>query len=546
MYTTYHNKLKTILSNPKVTIIIIGLVILSRIIQLVYFYNIVVDASYQIIGAQSLLSGHGISFPTVLPDDLSQTIYSPLINWPPGYSLLLAPFYYLFSYNYIAAGLTLDILSAVILIFICRNILKVLDIQLYLRNIFTLLTGFFIYFFYFNACSDAIAITLILIAFYFTLVLLKTKKNLLRNTALLTAFLFAGAAIKYLFMPAAFVIPLFLFFTGWADGDKLKKRAGLYSFLILAIMVVLLLFYQKTISGSATYISSTGRGFFPKNLLETYPTFPASFLKPDTILLLINEKEETGKLVYSIYQGIYILILVFLIIVLIRQLVTRRFKKMTLIQNFFYISIFLFFSIIFLLAILSLVVEKEEIFPWLLWTYIQEARYHGLPNVLMHISVFAFYQYYKRNHTVFFKYSFYFFTLLMIPETMRGLNFNINRIRNFKKEEYSWQYESRVQQYADSIIKKEKSTSNIEKAIVTGTSYYMNHRVVINSHVPLFEDIYKVNDLSSLNTGQPVFLLVILDIKALPGFLPFLSRKEVKTVGNFDGLGFYIVHLSPN
>lgn len=546
MYTTYHNKLKVILSSPKVTIAIIGLVILSRIIQLVYFYNIVVDASYQVMGTQSLLAGHGISLPTVLPADLSQTIYSPLINWPPGYSLLLAPFYYLFSYNYIAAGLTLDILFAIILVFTCRSILKMLDTPLYLRNIFTLLTGFFIYFFYFNACSDAIAITLILIAFYFTLILLKTKKNLLRNTALLTFFLFAGAAIKYLFMPVAFVIPLFLFITGYADGDNLKKKAGLYSFLVLAIMLVSLLFYQKAISGSATYISATGRGFFPKNLLEAYPTFPASFLKPDTILLLSPEKEATEKLVYNIYQGIYILILILLIAVLIRQLAINRFKKMTLTQNFFYISLCLSFSLIFLLAILSLVVEKEEIFPWLLWTYIQEARYYGLPNVLMHISVFVFYQYYKSSHTSFFKYSFYFFVLLMIPETMRGLNFDINRIRDFKKEEYSWQYENRFQQYADSIIKKEKLTSHIEKAIVTGTSYYMNHRVVINSHVPLFEDIYKVNDLSSLSTKRPVFLLVILDTKALPGFLPFLSRKEVKTAGNFDEFSFYIVHLDPS
>ena len=403
------NKAKIILSDPKITMAIILLVILGRIIQLIYFYNIVVDASYQVMGTQSLLSGHGVSLPGVSSANLSDTIYTPLINWPPGYSMLLAPFYYLFNYDYIAAGIILDMAAGITLIFICRSILKVIGLPLYMKNIFTLLTGFFIYFFYFNASSDAIAITFLLVALYFTLVLLKTKKKLKSNTALLTFFLFASGAIKYLFMPVVFIIPVFLFLKGYADKNSLIKKAGLASFCILFITLASLLLYQKSISGSATYISASGRGFFPENLAVAYPTFPASFLKPDTIALLSADKEVTEKLFFNIYQGIYIIALLVLITGCCHRLLKHGFKNLSLVQSFFYMAFFLSVSIILLLGILSLLVEKEEIFSWRLWTYIEEARYHGLPNVLMHLGVFVLYQYYCANRTRLLKYIIFFF-----------------------------------------------------------------------------------------------------------------------------------------
>jgi hypothetical protein len=546
MFATIINKLKEILSDRKVTIAILLIVILSRAIKLIYFYNIVVDASYQVMGAQSLLDGHGVSIPNVVYDNLSATIYTPLINWPPGYSILFAPFYYLFNYNYIAAGITLDILSAIALIFVCRSILKVLDTPLYLRNLFTLLTGFFIYYFYFNACSDAIAITLLLIALYFALVLLKTKANLIKNTSGLTFFLFASASLKYLFMPIVFVIPVFILMKGFADREKILKQAGLFSFIALAILISSLLFYQKNISGSVGYISATGRGFYPENLLGAYPVFPASFLKPDTIPLLSNNKAATEKVVFNIYQGIYIVTLLLLITGFTRQLFKNGFKKLTAWQSFFYLSFFLSLSIIILLVILSLQVEKETIFSWWLWTYIEEARYHGLVNVLLHLCVFVFYQYYCYKKKPFLKYIFYFFILFMIPEMLRGAFFDFNRIRNRNKEEYSWQYENRFQKYADNLIKKEKQKNPSVEIIVTGTSYNMNHRVVINSHVPPLTDFRKLKNPLTINTKEPSLLFIMLEKDSLSSYQPLLSQKNLKTTGDFDNFNFYTLYVEPH
>lgn len=539
------DKIKTILSDKKVTIFILLLVIISRAIQLTYFYNIVVDASYQLMGTQSLLSGHGVSLPNVVGNNLSEVIYIPLINWPPGYSLIVAPFYYLFNGNYIAAGLTVDICFSIILIFICRSILSLLDIPLYLRNIFTLLTGFFIYYFYFNPCSDSIAITFFLLAIYYTLKLFKNRSSVLRNTILVTLFLLISASIKYLFMPTVFIIPLYIFLKGYSDGNVQFKKAGICSFLFMALLLGLLLVYQKTVGGSATYISATGRGFFPENLLTAYPTFPASFLKPDTAAMLLNSK-SAENIIFNIYQVVYIVSLLILIIGGCSFLLKGGFKKSTLVQHFFLISLLVSLSIISLLAGLSLYIEKEAIFSWWLWTYIEEARYHGLPNVLIHLSVFALYQQYLTNRKPIIKYSIYFFIILMIPEMARGILFDINRIKNFNKEVYSWQSENRFQQYADSIIKTVKEKDKDVKIVVTGTSYNMNHRVVLNSHVPPLTDVSKINSISTLNTTSPVLLLVMLQKDSLSAYQPYLLQENKKEAGTFMGFQFYTTYVQPH
>jgi hypothetical protein len=532
-----------ILSDRKSTIAIILLVIMSRAIQLVYYYNIYVDASYQVIGTQSLLDGYGVSTPDVLYHNLSETIYTPLINWPPGYSLLFAPFFRLFNYNYIAAGITIDILFAITLIFVCRRILKLLDIPLHLRNLFTLLTGFFIYSFYFYQCSDAIAITFLLLAFYFTISIIKTSEKIVIKTSWLILFLCLTAFMKYLFMPVVFVLPVFLLVKGIQDQNSQIKKAGIYSLLSLAFFVGLLLLYQKLVGGSATYISSPNRGFYPENLLKTYPAIPASFIKPDTFSIMPLGGTE---MIFSLYQVVYILFLVVVTVLMSRQVLKQGFKRLTITQSFFYISYLLSFAIIILLTALSLRVEQEQIFTWYLWTYVEDSRYYGLLNVLIHLGVFVLYRYAVSNYKVMLKYFCIALLILMIPEMMRGLYFDTNRIKKFGKEEYSWQYENRFQQYAHAIIKKERNQNSSNKIVITGTSYNMNNRVSINSHVVPLSDVSKINNFSLLNTKSPVVLLAMLQKDSLASYQPFITKEEVQLTGSFDGFNFYTVYVKPH
>ncbi len=521
---------------------VILLAITGRVIQLVYFFNIRVDGMYQHLATLNFVSGHGISTGQVFPANLSSTVYEPLINWPPGYSLLLSPFYLLFNNNYIAAGLTLDILAAITLILVTRKILKLFDIPLYLINIYILITGYFIYFFYFIASSDAIAISFFITGLYFSLSLIKKEQFFAKKTAALTISFIICAAIKYLFFPVAIIVPFFIILKGFADKKTQLKKAGLYSFVIIVLVLGALLIYQKSISGTAAYISQPERGFFPIHALSAYPFIPASFINPESISLLLNQEQAEKSFVYHVFQSIHAILFFGALGFMIWKVYKNGFKNLSLKDDFFYLFFFISLTITLLLLLLSLWVAEEEILPGYFWTYIEDPRYYGLPAVLLHLSVFIFYRHLRMSATR-LKYLFYLFLLLLLPEMFRGVLFDINRIVNIKKEEYSWQYENRFQKYAATILEKEKQPG--EKAVVTGSAYYMTNRVGLWSNIPVLDDASKINNLTSLNTKVPVLLLVILNEKDSAAFQPFLSANS-KATGHFDNNNFYTVHITPH
>ncbi len=542
--STSFDKIKKNLSNRKITLVIILLAIAGRVIQLLYFFNIRVDGMYQHLATLNFVKGHGISTSYVLPADLSSTIYEPLINWPPGYSLLLAPFYLLFNNNYIAAGLTLDIVAAITLIIVTRKILKLFEIPVYLINIFTLLTSFFIYYFYFIASSDAIAIPIFITGLYYTLSLLKTKERWEAKTATISISLILCAAIKYLFFPVVFIIPVYLIIKGVAEKEIKFKKAGIYSLAITVLVLGALILHQKNISGSVAYISQPERGFFPEHILSAYPYIPASFIKPETISLLFHLPSAIEIAIYRAFQLLHLVLALSAILFISRNIFNNRFRKITLLSDYFYLVFFISLTITIVLLTLSLCVAKEEILPGLLWTYIEDPRYHGLIAVLIHIAVFILYRFYANNTIRLFKFIFCFSLLLLLPEMFRGILFTMNRIKNLNKEEYSWQNEDRFQKYAAAIIKREKKPG--EKVIVTGSAYYITGRISLYSYIPELKNVNEINNLSSFNTRDLAILLVVLHEKDLNQFQSFLSQKEKEFKGQLNGYNFYTIHVEPH
>jgi len=103
--------IRQLLEKKAITIAILLIAIISRVLQNLFFFNIRSDASYQILATDHFIHGHGISLAKVLPQNLSNITYEPLTNWPPGFSILILPFFALFNHDYVAAGLILFILN---------------------------------------------------------------------------------------------------------------------------------------------------------------------------------------------------------------------------------------------------------------------------------------------------------------------------------------------------------------------------------------------------------------------------------------------------
>lgn len=546
MFNSLFYKLTSILSGRLVSIAIILLAIAARIIQLVFFYNIRVDASYQVMATEHFVNGHGISLASVNPANLSEVIYKPLLNWPPGYSLLLCPFYLLYGGNYIAAGITLDIMMAIALIFACRAILQRLGCSLAMQNLCTLINGFFIYYFYFIASSDAIAISFFSLILFFTVKLL--QQNGKDNSSLfwIIALSFMVALIKYLFIPVVFVIPLYLLVAGHLSKQRSIRKAGLLSFGILLVLNAGFLLYQIGISGQAGYISSPERGLFTEHLLNIYPFVIASFINPETLALLVRQNLENTSILYKCFIGINFGLIIYITVHFLKAISKRKPDKVFSIPQAFYTICFHLSVVVFhVLAILSLQVSKEEILPGYFWTYVEEPRYYGLIVLLFHLAVFVFYKHSLPKVSLLPRVFFYTFCFLLLLETSRGIYLTAHRIKKIGKEEYSWQYEDRFQKAVGGVIEKAKLSYPQIPVIITGSSYYYNHRVSLYSHVPILYEFNRMLDTVTLKSTNPVIVVSVISKKDFPN--PKLTKETIgEWQGEFENFSIYTKNVPAN
>lgn len=533
---------KALLSTRAASILILVVAIVGRLIQVLFFFNIGVDRSFQFQATDSLVQGHGISLAEVLPDDLTTIIYTPLVKWPPGYTVLVAPFYLLFGKYYVTAGMVMDMIFAVVLIIFSRRVLRQLGVATYLVNLYTLVAGFFVYEFYFYSSSDAILAAIFVVMLYYTLLFLKGALSWQKASVILGVLLLVLASFKYSFIPALFVLPLFLLLRGRADRQADLIKVGVYSLLIVTVGLFSMLLYQKSISGSAAYVTNASSGFFPENLLTAFPFISDAFLKPNTVRQLFGFGADIGSVVFSLLQLLHLFLGVIVLAYMVRRVRTQGFRKLSVTASFFYLAFFVSLAILLLLTALSLRIAKDSEN----WTFIQEGRYYGVASVFVHLAIFVVYHHRRYHLSPWLRTLFYSLLVLLFIEGCRGVFFDFNRVRYLGKEEYSWLYEDRLQKYADRIITRAKQQYGADKVAVTGSSYYFNHRIHLYSHVPMMHAAESINDPSSLNTREPMVLLVMIHERHKALFQPFLAREAGKSVGYFNGHSFYTLYVTPH
>lgn len=535
-------KIIQLLSDKKVYLIIILLAITGRIIQLLFYLDSFFDTTFQVIATQNFLNGNGISTAVANPGNLSAVIYQPLINWPPGYSLLLSPFYIATGHNYLMACLVLDILSATAIIFITRRILKLLEVSTALINLFTLLTAFFIYYFYYTGSTDGIAVAFFLGAVNASLALIKTRDRWLTRSITVGLCLFAGASLKYLFFPIAFVLPVFLFIYSYQNKAGLVKKTAWLSFGIVTVGIAFLYLYQKNVSGAGTYISAPGRGFFPEHLLRLHPAIPGALFTPNTVKKLPGSLAEPAM---NILRVLHIIIFLVITFFAARHFIKSGLKDASLQKTFLYLSLSLSIAVSVVLILLSLLVDKELIPPDRWWTYVEDARYYGLPDILLHLSVFVLFHHYRNSVTGALKLVVIVLPFLLIPEALRGITFTANRIISAGKEKYYWQSEKDFFGTGIKIVEQLKDSSNPGKVVVTSSLYYGIYRAGLHMQAPVLENSAALNNPETLRSDEPVILLAIIRSDRLEAFKKFTEYPSTKLAGELNGFYFYTLHVDP-
>ncbi|MFN8290047.1 MAG: hypothetical protein U0U70_07315 [Chitinophagaceae bacterium] len=524
------------------SVFIILLALSARIIQLLFYLDSFFDTTFQVIATENLTKGHGVSTAIVQAADLSAPLYQPLINWPPGYSLLLYPFYIICGHNYLIACFIIDILAAAAIILLTRRILSLLDLPVWLINLYTLLTGFFIYYFYYTGSTDSISIAFFLGAITTLLGLVKMKGRWIRPAVTAGLCLFLSASLKYLYFPVVFTIPVFFFLYGYQNKLAGIRKASLLILGIVAAGIGILYMYQKSIAGSGTYISSTGRGIYPEQLLRMHPLLPASFVTLNSLRKLPVVPRDH---IIDIFRIVSLLLLVTLIVIGTKAFLRTGFKQASLQKTFLYLTLKLCVAITVVLVLLSLFVYREIIPPDRWWTYVEDARYYGLADIMIHLSVFLLFYHYRKKASGFLKKFLLVLPFLLVPEAIRGFTFTAIRVLKSGKEKYYWQQEGEFQGYAARIVNQKKDSLHVQRAVVSGSLYYANYRASVHQQIPVLEDLAALNEPSALKTKEPVILLVIIDEKATGGFSGFINNPATELAGKLNGFYFYTLYVTP-
>jgi len=500
--------------------------------------------TFQILGVQHLLNGEGLSFAYISADNLSAIQYTPITKWPPIFSLLYTPFYILFGKNYIAAAIAMGIVAAIGLIFVTRAILRVLDIPIAYINLFTLLTGFFGYYFYTIPNTDPAGITIFLFACYLCLKMIKKGKTSNADLFLFMLALLASGLFKYLFLLPAMVIPFFLILKGHYLQNKNLMKGGIISFLVLLFVFGGFLLFQKINTGDAAYIQSTARGFFPENLNAFFPFLSGSFIRPDTVDYFISSHSNFSPLVFKGFQIISLFGFILIIVLLLRSRPLKTIKNTNISSDFLLLSFLISISLISILIYLSITVGKEN-YDFSKWTYVQEARYYGIIIVLAQIAGFVALYHFQNHKQKLQTILISLLIFLMIPDFFRDVVFSANRIMNLGKETYGWQYELAFQKTTDNLLHQLKNKNPGDKIILTGTSDWMTLRASLYSHYPVFTDVAKLNSPETLKTSLPVTLFAIIRDADLEAYNSFISLNGVDKVGSGHGFHFFSYRILP-
>lgn len=245
------------------------------------------DRNRQVQGTFNVLNGKGLTQVHAHPDDLSQSMYTPLWNWPPAYNGVIAPLYFLTGdwFTSIEVFHLAGILALFVLMF---AVLTALDAHIS-PWVHVFIFGYwavsFAPFQYLGTTDLWAGISLLLAAY----ALLKSEaRHILWILASLGA-LWLAMSFRYAYYPYAVLPGMYL----WLAGNR--KWAGISSVLLAGLMIPLLLFQMYQADGLAYETFRDGAGAPYWEHLCQFDLFPikaycyVSFSKLSGMLGLEND-----------------------------------------------------------------------------------------------------------------------------------------------------------------------------------------------------------------------------------------------------------------
>lgn len=367
--------------------------VVVKIILQVHFFSIMDDKSYQLLGAKNLIAGNGLSINQVLIENTALVKHIPLVGWPPGYSLVIAPFLLLFGSNFFYAALAFDVFCVFPFFYYLYKLISLLALSGRLKNLFILSIGFFIYPFGSNNCTDFAALICMLAAVYYSICFTRnSKKNI--NFILIIVSLLLAVLFRYLYLPVIFSLPAALLIAGSIQKKK-EWAKGAYRItgtLLLAIAAILL--FQKQQTGEAIYIVPVQKGLYFEHLLKTSPFIPGSFFDVQiATTLLVTITGKSYQVLFQLATYLNLILLLFLFVYSAKWLsqLKLHFKKND--QSSVFILLGMSISTVIVLMLFYLSVTNgmhKAAYSNRLWTFVQESRYYAFCILFIQLVTFVY------------------------------------------------------------------------------------------------------------------------------------------------------------
>ena len=363
--------------------IVIALSLLIRInfeITNADMYN---DKVIQIGAAKNLINGHGLSISSVSFDDITKIKSTFLTIWPPGYSLLIIPFYYIAN-DFLNASIIIDIICVILLYQAILMLLNCLNIswkrQMYL---FVFLGLSFTPFYHLNS-TDLISLTFFQWAVYLSVYYLKYNTKLFQISILSGLFLFFTGFMRYSYYPLMFAVPLALFLIGLSDKQRKTIQFAVISGAVSAILLITQTYFIKLFSGNL-YRSFNNGGLYPNNLLKI-DAFPfKSFFFYEGFLDKIFKSYPFIEPVFIIASYLFSIIIIFEIF----RFIFNKQQTNRLLKYFLIIGLTALIVNVLFLSYMSLT-HKGETWKTPPWTFVEATRYYSQSMLFLEIIVFAF------------------------------------------------------------------------------------------------------------------------------------------------------------
>ena len=221
-------------------------------IELYQFTEFGFDKVNHIAATTSWLTGRGFTIPDAGPGGLPQTVYRPLLGFPPGYALALAPLLSV-SGDFWWSAYALDLAAAAIFLFAWVLILR--DATKQPRAIVgMLLIWTVLYSPASNTYSDLLAVALFSASVAAGIIAASHRRRTGAVACLLSGLLMGmTCAVRYAYWPLASVVPAAFVIARW------NRRAWVYACVhagISACFILATAWFMRGTTGEATFLGA--------------------------------------------------------------------------------------------------------------------------------------------------------------------------------------------------------------------------------------------------------------------------------------------------